>query len=40
MEIPALVENVVEISRGTVLGKNGTKVYTVEHVLAATAGLG
>jgi UDP-3-O-[3-hydroxymyristoyl] N-acetylglucosamine deacetylase/3-hydroxyacyl-[acyl-carrier-protein] dehydratase len=40
VEIPALVENVVEISRGTVLGKNGAKVYTVEHVLAAAAGLG
>jgi UDP-3-O-[3-hydroxymyristoyl] N-acetylglucosamine deacetylase/3-hydroxyacyl-[acyl-carrier-protein] dehydratase len=40
VEIPALVENVVEISRGTVLGRNGAKVYTVEHVLAAVAGLG
>jgi UDP-3-O-[3-hydroxymyristoyl] N-acetylglucosamine deacetylase/3-hydroxyacyl-[acyl-carrier-protein] dehydratase len=40
VEIPALAENVVEISRGTVLGKNGTKVYTVEHVLAAAAGIG
>jgi UDP-3-O-[3-hydroxymyristoyl] N-acetylglucosamine deacetylase / 3-hydroxyacyl-[acyl-carrier-protein] dehydratase len=39
-EIPALVDYVVEISRGTVLGKNGIKVYTVEHVLAAVAGLG
>ena len=39
IEIPALVENVVEISRGTVLGRNGAKVYTVEHVLAAIAGL-
>lgn len=40
VEIPALVDHVVEISRGTVLGKNGAKVYTVEHVLAAAAGLG
>jgi UDP-3-O-[3-hydroxymyristoyl] N-acetylglucosamine deacetylase/3-hydroxyacyl-[acyl-carrier-protein] dehydratase len=40
VEIPAIVDNVVEISRGTVLGRNGTKVYTVEHVLAAVAGLG
>jgi UDP-3-O-[3-hydroxymyristoyl] N-acetylglucosamine deacetylase / 3-hydroxyacyl-[acyl-carrier-protein] dehydratase len=39
VEIPALVENVAEISRGTVLGKNGAKVFTVEHVLAAIAGL-
>ena len=40
VEIPALVSSVVEISRGTVLGKNGVKVHTVEHVLAAAAGLG
>ena len=40
VEIPALVESVIEISRGTVLGKNGAKVYTVEHVLGAVAGLG
>jgi UDP-3-O-[3-hydroxymyristoyl] N-acetylglucosamine deacetylase/3-hydroxyacyl-[acyl-carrier-protein] dehydratase len=39
VDIPALAENVVEISRGTVLGKNGAKIYTVEHVLAAVAGL-
>jgi UDP-3-O-[3-hydroxymyristoyl] N-acetylglucosamine deacetylase/3-hydroxyacyl-[acyl-carrier-protein] dehydratase len=39
LDIPALAENVVEISRGTVLGKNGVKIYTVEHVLAAVAGL-
>ncbi len=40
VEIPALVDYVVEISRGTVLGKNGVKIYTTEHVLAAAAGLG
>ncbi len=39
VEIPALTEFVVEISRGTVLGRDGAKVYTVEHVLAAVAGL-
>ncbi|MBU0507265.1 bifunctional UDP-3-O-[3-hydroxymyristoyl] N-acetylglucosamine deacetylase/3-hydroxyacyl-ACP dehydratase [bacterium] len=39
-EIPAVVENVVEISRGTVLGKDGARVHTVEHVLAAVTGLG
>ena len=38
-EIPALIENVVDISRGTTLGKNGVKVHTVEHVLAAITGL-
>lgn len=38
-EIPALIENVIEIERGTTLGLNGVKVHTVEHVLAALAGL-
>jgi len=38
-EIPALIENVVDISRGTTIGINGIKVHTVEHVLAALAGL-
>ncbi len=38
-EIPALIDYVVDISRGTTLGINGNKVYTVEHVLAALAGL-
>jgi len=38
-EIPALIENVVDISRGTTLGLNGVQVHTVEHVLAAVAGL-
>jgi UDP-3-O-[3-hydroxymyristoyl] N-acetylglucosamine deacetylase / 3-hydroxyacyl-[acyl-carrier-protein] dehydratase len=37
--IPALVENVVETSRGTTLGKGDARVYTVEHVLAALSGL-
>ena len=38
-EIPADVEHVVDISRGTNLGLNGAEVRTVEHVLAAIAGL-
>lgn len=38
-EIPAHIDYVVDISRGTTLGVNGVKVYTVEHVLAALAGL-
>lgn len=38
-EIPALVDNVVDISRGTTLAVDDTKVHTVEHVLAALAGL-
>jgi UDP-3-O-[3-hydroxymyristoyl] N-acetylglucosamine deacetylase / 3-hydroxyacyl-[acyl-carrier-protein] dehydratase len=39
-EINALVENVVDTARGTSLAENGAKVQTVEHVLAAIAGLG
>lgn len=39
-EIPALVDYVVDLSRGTTLGKDGVKVHTVEHVLGALAGLG
>lgn len=39
VEIPALVDYVVDTSRGTTLEYKGSKVYTVEHVLAALAGL-
>ncbi|MBI5326584.1 MAG: bifunctional UDP-3-O-[3-hydroxymyristoyl] N-acetylglucosamine deacetylase/3-hydroxyacyl-ACP dehydratase [Ignavibacteriae bacterium] len=39
VEIPALVDNVVDLSRGTTLGLNGFRVHTVEHVLAALTGL-
>lgn len=38
-EIPALIEYVVDVSRGTTLGIGDVRVYTVEHVLAAIAGL-
>ncbi len=38
-EIPALAEFVVDVSRGTTLGIEDVKVHTVEHVLAAIAGL-
>lgn len=38
-EIPAIVDYVVDISRGTTLGIGDAKVHTVEHVLAAIAGL-
>ncbi len=37
--IEADVDNVVSTNRGTTLGKHGVKVSTVEHVLAALAGL-
>ena len=33
--LDAVAENVVDTTRGTVLGKNGVKVSTVEHALAA-----
>jgi UDP-3-O-[3-hydroxymyristoyl] N-acetylglucosamine deacetylase/3-hydroxyacyl-[acyl-carrier-protein] dehydratase len=38
-EIPALVDYVVDIARGTTLAVDGTQVHTVEHVLAALVGL-
>lgn len=38
--IHALAENVVETVRGTTLEENGTRVATIEHVLAAFNGLG
>jgi UDP-3-O-[3-hydroxymyristoyl] N-acetylglucosamine deacetylase / 3-hydroxyacyl-[acyl-carrier-protein] dehydratase len=38
-EIPAIADNVVDVSRGTTIGIGEAKVYTVEHVLAAIAGL-
>ncbi|MFN4082081.1 MAG: bifunctional UDP-3-O-[3-hydroxymyristoyl] N-acetylglucosamine deacetylase/3-hydroxyacyl-ACP dehydratase [Bacteroidia bacterium] len=37
--IDADVDNVVDISRGTTLEQNGARVATVEHVMAALAGL-
>lgn len=39
VEIPALADYVVDISRGTTIGIGDIKVHTVEHVLAAVAGL-
>jgi len=39
LEIPALVDHVVDLNRGTTIAVNGVKVYTVEHVLSAIAGL-
>lgn len=38
--ILADIDHVVDISRGTSIGQNGFKIHTVEHVLAAIAGLG
>lgn len=40
VEIPAVAENVVETARATVIGKNGTTISTIEHLLAAIFGMG
>ncbi|MAL95959.1 MAG: UDP-3-O-[3-hydroxymyristoyl] N-acetylglucosamine deacetylase [Haliea sp.] len=40
VEIPARAENVVETTLSTTLCANGEKVSTVEHLMAAMAGLG
>jgi len=38
--IEANIEHVISTDRGTTIGINGAKVYTIEHVLAALMGLG
>ncbi|MBN1349930.1 bifunctional UDP-3-O-[3-hydroxymyristoyl] N-acetylglucosamine deacetylase/3-hydroxyacyl-ACP dehydratase [candidate division KSB1 bacterium] len=38
-EILADIDHVVDISRGTTIAQDGVKIHTVEHVLAACAGL-
>ncbi|MEK6565770.1 MAG: bifunctional UDP-3-O-[3-hydroxymyristoyl] N-acetylglucosamine deacetylase/3-hydroxyacyl-ACP dehydratase [Bacteroidota bacterium] len=38
-EIPADVDHVIDIARGTTIGIGEARVYTVEHVLAAIVGL-
>lgn len=39
-EVEARIENVVDTTRSTTLGKGNVKVHTVEHVLATFAGFG
>ncbi len=39
-KIPALAANVCDTSRCTVLGNDGARVSTIEHLLSALAGLG
>ncbi len=39
-EVPARVENVVEVERGTVLEADGVRVRTVEHLLSAVSAAG
>ncbi len=38
--IPAHIRNVVDITRGTTIGREGVNVHTVEHILAALYGMG
>lgn len=38
--IPASIDYVVDTSRGTTIGINGTRVFTIEHVMASLTGLG
>ena len=38
-EIPADIDHVIDISRGTTISQNGAPVHTVEHVLAALVGM-
>lgn len=38
-EILADIDHVIDISRGTTIGQNSVVIHTVEHVLAAVAGL-
>lgn len=38
--IEADIDNVVDVSRGTKIGKKGVEVGTIEHILAACSGLG
>jgi UDP-3-O-[3-hydroxymyristoyl] N-acetylglucosamine deacetylase len=40
VRIPAAPESVVDSNYATTIGRNGTRVQTVEHLMAATAGLG
>lgn len=37
--LPALADNVIETNRGTTIEKNGVRIHTVEHALAAAVGL-
>jgi len=38
-EIPADIDYVVDLSRGTTIGKDGVKVYSIEHMMSCFAGL-
>jgi UDP-3-O-[3-hydroxymyristoyl] N-acetylglucosamine deacetylase/3-hydroxyacyl-[acyl-carrier-protein] dehydratase len=38
--VDATIDHVIGTDRGTTLGINGTRIYTIEHVLASLTGLG
>ena len=38
--IPALVDNVVDVARGTTIGMGTVKIHTIEHAMSCLAGLG
>lgn len=40
IEIPATIDNVIEVKRGTTIGKDNYEVHTVEHLMALCSGLG
>jgi UDP-3-O-[3-hydroxymyristoyl] N-acetylglucosamine deacetylase len=40
VRVPALVENVIDTSRATVLGKDGVSISTTEHLLSALFAMG
>ena len=39
-EIVADIDNVVDLARGTTIGRDGVRVYSIEHVMSCLAGLG
>jgi UDP-3-O-[3-hydroxymyristoyl] N-acetylglucosamine deacetylase / 3-hydroxyacyl-[acyl-carrier-protein] dehydratase len=39
-EIVADIDNVVDLARGTTIGKDGVRVWSIEHVMSCFAGLG
>src|SRR5580693_8164796 len=40
VRVPALVENVIDTTRATVIGKDGVSISTTEHLLSALFGMG
>jgi UDP-3-O-[3-hydroxymyristoyl] N-acetylglucosamine deacetylase len=40
VRVPALVENVIDTTRATVIGKHGVSISTTEHLLSALFGMG